>query len=161
MGRGGQGRPSKPTQLKVLHGDRKDRINDAEPVPSAVVTPPSWLDDEALGVWRQYAPDLEATKVLTGWDVEAFALWCDAVVRRRRAVAELAVSREVLEVPVTAGGEVVGYRQVKNSWCTVLAEASSEILRYGARFGLTPSDRSQLKVGEARRDPTEDLLSGC
>lgn len=161
---GKRGPAPKPTNVRLLHGDDKknpQRVNRDEPQPGAAeVGPPAWLSDEALEVWQQYAPDLTRTKVLTAWDVEAFAVWCDAVVRRRRAVAELAAWGEIYEVPVCANGEVVGHKLVRNPWNLVLVEADGQLQRYAARFGLTPSDRSQLKVGEARRDPTEDLLSG-
>ena len=159
---GTTGRPKKPTSLKVLHGDRKDRINDREPKPASLeVAPPEWLSDEAVEVWHRLAADLERTGVLTAWDVEAYALWCDAVVRRRHAVLELRKTGEVVELPVfNKNGEQTGYRLAKSPWTLVLNEADAQFQKYAARFGLTPSDRADLSIGEARRDPTEDLLSG-
>jgi P27 family predicted phage terminase small subunit len=162
MGRGGQGRPSKPSSLKVLHGDRKDRINDAEPVPDAEeVTAPAWIvaidheaevgTETALDVWNRLAPDLVRKKVLTSWDVEAFATYCDAVVNHRRA------SEEVARDGVT----VMGAKSIVRNPAVVAAKTYADVMaRYGARFGLTPSDRASLSLGEGRRDPREDLLSG-
>jgi len=146
---GKRGPAPKPPPLRVLHGDRKDRINTAEPIPSAgEVAPPQWLSAEAVAVWECYAPDLEAKGVLTPWDVEAFACWCDAVVRRRRAAQALAEQGEVVELPVfNKNGELTGHRLGKNPWTLVLNEADAQVQRYGARFGLTPSDRSQLSIG--------------
>jgi P27 family predicted phage terminase small subunit len=51
--------------------------------------PPSWLSGDARSIWDGLAPDLERRGVLTVWDVEAFANYCDAAARRRRAVARL------------------------------------------------------------------------
>lgn len=159
---GQRGPAPKPTPLRVLHGDRKDRINNAEPVPStAPIRPPRWLSKPARVVWRAYAPDLQTQGVLTAWDVEALAIWCDAVVRRRAALEQLEELGPVREVPIIdKDGELVGTRLVKNPWTFVLTECDAQVQRYGARFGLTPSDRSQLKVGgSGRRDPKEDLLT--
>lgn len=159
---GTTGRPKKPTNLSVLHGDRKDRINQSEPSPAVSgVAPPEWLDDASREVWDALAPDLKSKGVLTAWDVEAFASWCDAVVRRRTAVAELRRSGEVIELPVyNKNGDLTGHRLAKSPWTFVLNEADAQVVKYAARFGLTPSDRAGLSIGEARRDPTEDLLSG-
>jgi P27 family predicted phage terminase small subunit len=159
---GKRGPAPKPTGLRVLHGDRKDRTNTAEPKPSAdEVAPPPWLGAAAMAVWERYAPDLEAKGVLTAWDVEAFGCWCDAVARRRKAAVMLEDEGEIVEAPVyNKNGECTGFRRVKNPWCLVLVEADGQVQRYGARFGLTPSDRSQLKVGgEGAAAGPERLLS--
>ncbi|WP_116201280.1 phage terminase small subunit P27 family [Amycolatopsis circi] len=159
---GTTGRPKKPTNIAVLHGDRKDRINTSEPKPSAlVVEPPSWLGEQAIEVWNHLAPDLKAKGVLTAWDCEAFAAWCDAVVRRRHASKRLQVEGEVIELPVfNKNGEQAGFRIGKNPWTLVLNEADAQVQKYAARFGLTPSDRAGLSIGEASRDADDDLLTG-
>lgn len=159
---GKRGPAPKPTNIRYLHGDRKDRINDDEPVPAAAdIKIPTWLPATARSIWRQYAPDLQAKGVLTPWDVEAFAIFCDAADRRRRAVKELRAHGEVNRIPIMDMlGNVAGYRLQKSPWTLVLNEADGQVQRYGARFGLTPSDRSQLRVGGGgHRDPTGDLLT--
>jgi P27 family predicted phage terminase small subunit len=160
MGR--RGPAPKPTNLRVLHGDRKDRINDQEPVPSELeVKPPHWLAKSARAVWGRLAPDLERRGVLTAWDVEAFANYCDAVVRRYRAAKTLEREGEVVELPVfNKNGDLTGHRLGRNPWSYALKDADAQVQRWGARFGLTPSDRSQISVGEDRRDSDDDLLSG-
>lgn len=160
MGRRG---PAKtPTELALVRGERKDRINTDEPKPSKLeVAPPDWLDEEALEVWDQLAPDLKAKGVLTSWDVEAFASWCDVVVRRRSAVEHLRSQGEVIELPVyNKNGEMTGTRMAKNPWTFVLNEADAQMQKYAARFGLTPSDRASLSIGGDRRDADDDLLTG-
>lgn len=156
------GRPKKPTNIAVLHGDRKDRINTAEPKPSQLeVAPPNWLGDQAVEVWNSLAADLKAKGVLTGWDVEAFASWCDAVVRRRHASKRLQVEGEVIELPVfNKNGEETGHRYAKNPWTLVLNEADAQMQKYAAKFGMTPSDRASLSIGEASKGADDDLLTG-
>ncbi|TQE35464.1 phage terminase small subunit P27 family [Streptomyces ipomoeae] len=145
---GKRGPAPKPTQLRVLHGDRKDRINADEPTPDVgEVLPPAWLSDAALDVWEAFAGDLEAKRVLTPWDTEAFANWCDAVARRRDAAEHVEEEGAVVEAPVfNKNGDLVGHRRAKNPWLMALDAADAQVQRYGARFGLTPSDRAQLKI---------------
>ncbi|GAB3214291.1 hypothetical protein GCM10027294_53490 [Marinactinospora endophytica] len=98
------GRPRKPTAQKRLDGDREDRINNNEPIPSArPVEPPAWLialdvdahpgEETALDVWQRLAPDLEKTGVLTPWDADHLAVFCDAVINHRRASEEVRSSK--------------------------------------------------------------------
>jgi len=156
---GKRGPAGAPTALRVLRGDRADRINTDEPRPSAgVVEPPSWLTQRAKYVWAKLGPDLQARCVLTPWDVEAFAAFCDAAVRRRDAVAELRKTGAVMELPVfNKNGERTGERIGKSPWTLVLNEADAQFRYYAARFGLTPSDRAQLRMGEAPNGADELL----
>jgi P27 family predicted phage terminase small subunit len=162
MGVGGRGRPAAPTALKLVKGTRKSRINHAEPIPSAVeVVCPSWLGAEARALWEALAPELQERDVLTAWDAEHFGIWCDAAARRREASAMLDEQGSVIETPVfDRNGRLTGHRLARNPWVLVLKDTTDTMLRYGARFGLTPSDRSQLKVGPARPSGSgEDLLT--
>lgn len=160
MGR--RGPTGKPTALRVLHGDRADRINTDEPQPSELeVTPPDWLPERAVQVWEQLAEDLIGKGVLTAWDAEAYANWCDAVVRRRDAAEHVDREGAVVELPVfNKNGDLTGHRMAKNPWLLALDSADAQVQRYGARFGLTPSDRSQLKIAPATNPGgAERLLS--
>lgn len=156
------GRPKKPTNLAVLHGDKPSRINTAEPKPSILsIDAPEWLSDEARQVWDRLAADLKVKQVLTAWDTETFACWCDAVVRRRAAAKALAREGEVIELPVyNKNGDLTGHRLGKNPWTLVLNEADAQVQKYAARFGLTPSDRAGLSIGKDDSDADDDLLTG-
>jgi P27 family predicted phage terminase small subunit len=157
---GKRGPAPAPTALRTLYGVRPDRINNSEPVPSpGPVQPPEWLSPDARAVWDGLAADLENRGVLTAWDAEVFACCCDAAARRRRAVAHLASEGEVLELPVMDHGRVVATRVARNPWTLVLADADGQLQRYAARFGLTPSDRAQLKTQQPVHEPGWDLLS--
>lgn len=140
------GRPPKPKHLKVLHGDAKknpQRVNRAEPVPGeGAIEVPEWLTPEALEVWGELAPDRIRVGVLTSWDVEAFAHFCESVVIARRKA--LGAYRD--PEPGSASG-VSEYRAMVSILATL-----------GGRFGWTPSDRQKI-VMEDRGGPKEDLLS--
>lgn len=148
MGRGGQGRPSKPTALKVLHGDKPSRINTNEPIPDqGDIRPPEWLvmldaessagTETALAVWHRMAPDLIAKGVLTAWDVEGLAVYCDAVIKHRQASIE--VARNGMTIQGSQG-------TTKNPAVTAMKDCAELMNRYGAKFGLTPSDRAALSL---------------
>jgi phage terminase small subunit len=136
--REGAGRPAKPTNLKVLHGDRADRINTAEPVPEpGKIEPPADLSPPARANWDRLAPDRIAKQVLTAWDVDAFAQFCEALAMAKRAAA---LAHET--------GDPRPFREAVNTCATL-----------GGRFGWTPADRAKLVVGEPARKPGEDLLT--
>ena len=140
------GRPPKPTHLKVLHGDRADRINTSEPVPDkAPIEPPFKLTKQAQDVWDRLAPDRIKKGVLTPWDVDAFAEFCEAVVilrgKRRGAKAR----------------PEPGAPSPMSEYKTAVSIVST----FGSRFGWTPSDRAKLTMPEAesRGKGAERLLS--
>ena len=145
---GKRGPQPAPTAMKLVKGERKDRLNVSEPIPDLEeIVAPDWLSEDALVVWDEYAPRLERRKVLTAWDAEAFAGWCDAVVRRRNAVAHLDDEGEVTTQEVfDRSGKNTGSRSVRNPWMLVWKSANEVVQSVGARFGLTPSERSQLNV---------------
>ena len=152
MGGRGSGGVPKPTTLKVLNGTRKDRINNAEPVPgSGAVTPPEWLDADARAQWTRLAPDLIDKGVLKPWDAAAFGLWCDAAARHAEA-AQIIAEEGVIAIGLHGG-------KVKHPAVSIVTGYAQVMLSYGARFGLTPSDRSQLKVERSSAAPADRLLS--
>ena len=159
---GKPGPAPKPTNVRALHGDRADRLATGEPQPGQLeLRRPSWLSPTAKRVWSRLAPDLQRKGVLTAWDAEAFATFCDAAARRRHAAQKLDEEGEVLYLPVKAkDGSFAGYQQKRNQWGSVWKEANDTLYRFGARFGLTPSDRAQLDVSEqAGEDEARALLS--
>lgn len=159
---GARGPGKTPTNLALLRGQRQDRINTNSPQPSELdVVAPRWLTRPGRTVWNQYAPDLIAKKVLTAWDVEEFAAWCDAAARRRRAVRRLDVEGEIIEIPVfNKNGDLTGHRIGKNPWLLVLSEADAQLRAYGTRYGMTPSDRASLSIDAGAGDDDDDLLTG-
>jgi P27 family predicted phage terminase small subunit len=162
---GKRGPTPAPTALKLLKGVGKhdaSRVNTDEPVPAGVVAPPKWLGEDALSVWHSLAADLELKNVLKPWDCEAFAIWCDLAAKRRRISAAIDEDGMTIKVPVLdKQGELVGYVIKRNPATLIEKSLTDSMCRYGARFGLSPSDRSQLKVGDAPTTGSKaDLLSG-
>lgn len=156
-----KGRPPEPTALKLLRGVRKDRVNDAEPVPGGEVVPPELVSAAGLEVWHRLAPDLIRKGVLTSWDADRFGVWCDAMARTAEAAQHLNAEGAVIESPVfDRNGQPTGSRTVQNPWFQVWKQSADVVAREGARFGLSPTERQALKVDDGRsEDPKARLLT--
>lgn len=118
------GPPPKPTALKVLQGNAGHRpLNDREPKPRAGAEPPDSIkaDPALLKEWNRHAPRLLKLGLLTEIDDDALAMLCCFQV----AFAEW------VKGDVKTGA---------------LIELSKELRALWARFGMTPADRSRVKV---------------
>lgn len=138
---GKRGPAPRPTHLRALEGVRDDRLNHDEPVPAEnMIVPPVQLEADAQAIWNRLAPDLIAKRVLTAWDVDAFAAFCRSAALYNRAAEQAAVAE--LTVPGSHGGTVY------NPIIQVVSKAAADMRSFGQRFGLTPGDRAQLKVSD-------------
>jgi phage terminase small subunit len=144
---GKRGPRPKPMAVRLLHGDRPDRINLAEPQPAeGDVAAPDTLTEGAREVWDRLAPDLIARNVLTPW-VDEFVGFCDAVARRGDPIARLAQHGEVIAAKVfDRNGNLTG------TPTRAVAVVPSVEGRYRCCPPLRrsvrpqPSDRSQIKL---------------
>lgn len=144
MGRRG---PAKtPTALKALRGTRRpDREPANEPQPAPIAPRrPSWLGKavpwgrEAVREWQRLAPTLNELGLLTEPDRAEFAAYCDAYARWwyfRRRIAR------VYTTQVTESGYVAPRPEV-----SMMHRALDDLKKFGALFGLSPSDRAGLDV---------------
>jgi phage terminase small subunit len=136
------GRPRKPTALKVLHGEIKPG-QVREPRPRGNVEIPGDLTPQARAIWELIGPALIDSGMLTVVDVPLFAEFCEAMVLVK--LARLRVVQEAtgrLEVKPGSPAPI-------NSYVRSLLVAAS----IGGRFGLMPSDRARLiAAGEERAD---------
>lgn len=148
---GRAGPPPAPTALRVLRGDPASRLNRYEPLPPlAEATAPEWLAPDALELWGRLAPSLEDAGLLSVWDVELFASYCDAATRHREAGRQLDAGGSVIMVDARdRHGRVTGTRSTMSPWFLVWRVTGDVASRLGSRFGLSPSDRSSLRIQPA------------
>lgn len=153
-----RGRKPKPTHLKLVTGNPgKRRLNPAEPRPASAAAPmpPAELSEEARTEWRRVARLLHRLGLLTGADRAALAAYCQAYGRWRqaeRALAEMA-RRDPLTGALmikTAAGNAI-----QNPLVGIANKAMSDMVRYAAEFGMTPSARSRI-AAEPKPDDSED-----
>jgi len=139
-----KGPPPRPTHMKIVEGCREDRINRLEPEPGeGAVVPPMRLSAKALSVWNRLAPDLIAKKVLTHWDVDQFAILCNAIATYQECAALM--GDEYL-VRNSSGNPA------RSPYWQMMRDNAQIMTSTGARFGLTPSDRAQLKIDPGSHD---------
>lgn len=129
-----------PTALRVLRGERADRINSSEPKVDAPATPPPQLSEKAAAEWHRLAPVLTRMRVLTEADADALAQLCECVAQLH-AINET-LSKDGLLASTAAGGIKL------HPLLAAQAATRAGMLRLLAEFGLTPSSRSRLKTPE-------------
>jgi len=150
---GRTGPAPKPTALRVLHGDRRSRINDAEPRPRDLPPlKPAWLSPLAAEEWDRIAPDLAAMGTVKRIDAMGLAAYCEAVARLITGAKLVAEAGPLL---VDRDGKVR-----RNPAVAQARDASYEMRMWAREFGFTPSARSPLRIDiGAHALPAERLLS--
>lgn len=137
------GRAPKPANLRLLHGDRKDRINTAEPRPRLLpAKKPGWLSPLAAEEWDRVAPNLDAMGIVKAVDATALGLYCEAVARFRSAQELLVKSGPLIR---DRDGALR-----KNPLVAQARDASNEVRLWAQEFGVTPSARAGIHVDPAR-----------
>ena len=153
-----RGRKPKPTALKLLEGNPgKRQLNMNEPRFAQRTPPecPDWLEEEAKAEWDRLSQALFDMGILTDLDVVPFAAYCQAYARWREA-----------EEFISQHGSIV--KTKSGYWQTVpqvsIAHTNQKaMLQAAAEFGLTPSARSRIIAGNAKKeevDEMEFILSG-
>src|SRR5712691_12498634 len=151
---GERGFPAAPTSLKLLKGEKRSRINLNEPKPDSPSPPKpqKWLSPDAKSIWWALAPEMHAKEVLTDWDREAFAVFCEAVVHHRQACELVNTSASLVR---GAQGNLV-----KNPALQIARDQAQIIRAYAHEFGLTPASRSGLELPTTQDfDDARRLLS--
>ncbi len=139
---GKRGPAPKPTNLRLLHGDRPDRINTDEPKPpDGPLVCPDTVSDEVREVWDYALTNLVAMGIATRADRDALLCFCEAVVTHRKASALLARSPVLIQ----------GHRGVlvRNPAIAMQRDAAAVIRAFAHEFGFTPSARSEIRSGAA------------
>lgn len=133
-----RGRRPKPTALKELAGNPGKRaLNKNEPKFSELksVETPEWMPPLAATMWETVLPELLANKVLTIPDLHNVEAFCMAYQRWREAQEDVTLNGIVIKTENSV---------IKNPAVTVVNEASTQMMKFGALLGLDPSSRSRL-----------------
>jgi P27 family predicted phage terminase small subunit len=150
-----RGRKPMPTQLKMIKGERQDRVNHDEPQPETGIPICPVSDRRVNEVWDYTVEQLRKMRVLTMADRDPLLAYCQAVVMHHRC-SEL-LDGEGYLWQGSDGDVMVPHPAVK-----MQREAALLIKQFGAEFGLTPSARTRIKVGDqepAKEQGANRLLS--
>ena len=144
-----------PTALRELKGNpgRRDYGPEPEP-PSGVPDCPEWLGDVGRAKWAERVAKLVATnpKLITQIDGDMLGLYCEAWEELLDARAE--IEREGPTCISDKGGTYLHPAVGRKN------KAIARLKVFGALFGMSPSDRVGLSVGEksAPENPFQSLL---
>lgn len=135
----------KPSGLRLIEGtDKKGRSGRKldlakEPIaPDGDLLPPYELNEEKQQIWDQTTRDLEVMGVASPADSNQVVAYVEAVYLHRRA--SIALADQSL---LTQGDKV----RVANKLIQVQRESAATMLRFAQEFGLTPSARARVEVG--------------
>lgn len=148
-----RGRPRKPRNLKLIEGTyREDREPDHPPTPQAEApTCPTWLGREAKRIWRRLAPELAEVGLLAKVDRATFAAFCQAYHRWWTLEKKRSDTEEFFTTDS-------GYSQ-RHPVHKAADEAMERMVELGARFGMTPADRSGIDLPPMDADdPATEFL---
>lgn len=145
-----RGPAPKATALRVLEGNPSGRpVNDAEPRPIGKARVPSWLSKRGRKEWRALAPTLEACGCLTSADAVPFATLCDAIVNLADATRLVEEQGGIIEDE--HGRRINPALRAQRNYTEV-------VLKLSQRFGLTPSDRTGIKVPKPKDSKWTGIL---
>jgi P27 family predicted phage terminase small subunit len=139
-----RGRKPLPSNVVRLRGNPgKRRRNDAEPRPESRVPPcPACLGDEARKEWKRLSKELAELGLLTGLDRGLLAAYCQAHALWVEAVSSIGRYGTMIKSP-NGFPMQSPYVAVANKQVDIAAE-----------FGMTPSSRTRIRVGEKTPEDT-------
>ena len=150
---GKRGPAPMPTQLKVLHGEKRaERLNRAAPKPKGnkPIMPPG-MTPEAQKVWRRQTRAMDGLGILTAVDADALRCYCEAVDRMTVASDLFALSS-----PLIAGRDG---NLVRNPLHQIVRDNAMLIRLFARDLGFLPSAREGLHVNSDKdMDPLEDWM---
>ncbi len=167
------GRPRKPTQLHILHGNPGKRpLPKGEPQPTlGIPSRPEWLSPEAKREWNRVTKELDALGLLAKVDRALLASYCECWGTYVAAVRALRAKRLAAERAAAEAGE----QSDPGSWLTfttqkgyvgqapeigIMKAMTEKMQQLSARFGFTPADRSKMAMPEVQQeDPLAAFLS--
>jgi len=151
-----KGRKPTPTTIKVLTGNPgKRKVPEGEPVPdSNLPTPPSHLDPYAVEEWERLAQAMHDLGILYDVDRAVFGAYCAAYSRWR--TAEEAMQRRVMKCGGDPTSALILMTKsenfIQNPLVGIANKAASDMVKYAAEFGLTPSARARLAINPDKKE---------
>lgn len=133
-------RIQKPTALRKLHGDRRDRINQDEPAlePIALYPKPTLkLNKFAKEVYDRIMPLLITTRVMATTDVEGFSMYC----------YEIGMYKHCREKIDKEGLTIIAGKndyEMPHPLTSVANKHYKNAYDMAVQYGLTPSARTRI-----------------
>lgn len=142
-----RGRKNVPTQLKLVKGNPGKRALPEHEAKVALSepTPPPFLCDDAKVEWGRVCSMLYRAGLMTEADRAALAAYCQAYgvwAQAERAIQKLQAGNELNGLLMkTTNGNVIQHALIG-----IANKARSDVVRYAAEFGMTPSARARVQA---------------
>lgn len=136
----------KPTELRLLEGNRSHRPIPNNPDPEKVFPkPPKWLDRTGKKEWRKRGKELYNLGLLTILDLPAFGIYCDMY-------SEYEQAKKVKESEEYKNLNFMDQLKVDKEIRIAKDKYAQQVRMYDIEFGMTPSSRTRLDVKEVTDD---------
>jgi len=141
--------------LKILRGNPGKRpLNKREPRPQPIAPKcPAWLDPEAKREWRRIVPPLDKIGMLTQADMATVAGYCQSYSRWMQAERVLSEHGLTMEYETKTGAL---YSQARPE-VAISQKERQLMMQFGARLGLSPSDRGRMTLPQVDSDDDTGL----
>jgi P27 family predicted phage terminase small subunit len=136
------GPKTKPTKLKVLHGNPGRRPlpeDEIEPVQEVKIPmAPRYLDKAGKKEWRRISKELHPMGLMANVDLTALSAYCSEYSKWIYATTQ--IQKHGMLIKAQSGFPMQSpYLQIAN-------KAQAEMRKWLTEFGMTPSSRAGLKV---------------
>lgn len=152
---GKRGPTPTPNAIKMLEGTYREHVHGGGVrAPDGLPAKPDWLSEAASAVWDERIAELrDVPGLLSSVDGPALAAYCFAWARLHEAQALLDANGSLVCV-----GEKGG--EYQHPAIGIQSKALEMIAKIGAKFGMTPSDRANLKPSvRTVDDEVADLIA--
>ena len=148
-----------PTRLKILRGEKRSKVNLAEPIAPAarIEDAPDYLVGAALEKWNEIFPILSKVAVLTESDVTGLARYCE-LFRMWMEIRDYLVANGYSYPIVNDAGQVKYHTQRPE--VSIFKNLTTQLRQLEQDYGLSPTSRQGLKVATAgEADPLDEFLA--
>lgn len=151
-------RPTKPTALKLIEGNKGKRaLSKNEPDPEYLnnLSAPEFLSADAAAVWDEIVPNLRQARMLTKVDVPMLAMGCNAIAQYRAAAKQVGADlvKAKMVAPLEGDGPAVPTGEHVNPWLIVQSMSFKQAMAVFVQFGMSPAARTRVAV-----NPQGDLF---
>jgi P27 family predicted phage terminase small subunit len=150
-----KGRKPKPTDLKLVEGNRgKRRLPKREAKPQRVIpSPPAHLSERGREIWGWATSVLDRMAVLTEADPLALERLCETLVEIEELKDDIREHGRYQQVETKVGGVMERARPAVG----MLQDADRRVRAWLTEFGLTPSARARVptRSHDEGKDPAE------
>lgn len=157
-----RGRKKLPSHLKLVKGTARGALKktgaEGIEIPPSLPMPPPHLPDEAKVEWGRVAPMLYALRLLSDADIVALTAYCMAWATHKQAVEAMAVMAKGDAITKGLLIKTTNGNAIQNPLLGIANKAASDMVRFAAEFGMTPSARARIH-GAKESDP-EDTVEG-